>query len=91
MRAASYLGFHELQANIERDNPAAARKIGLRIIGNVETLIPENPRIGRPGRAPGTREFVVAQTPYLVPDRARRGTIDVLGVYHGARRRPDRS
>jgi toxin ParE1/3/4 len=53
-------------------------------------MIPENPRIGRPGRVPESRELVVAHTPYIVPYRLRPGTIEVLGVYHGARRWPDR-
>jgi toxin ParE1/3/4 len=79
-----------LQSYIEIDNPAAARRIILRIIECVETMIPENPRIGRPGRVPGSRELVVARTPYIVPYRLRRETIEVLGVHHGARRWADR-
>jgi toxin ParE1/3/4 len=38
---------------------------------------------------PGSRELVVARTPYIVPYRLRRETIEVLGVHHGARRWPD--
>ena len=53
-------------------------------------MIPENPGIGRSGRVPGTREFVVAHTPYIVPYRVRHGMVEVLRVYHGARRWPDR-
>jgi toxin ParE1/3/4 len=79
-----------IQSYIEIDNPTAARRITVRIIEYVETMIPENPRIGRPGRVPGSRELVVAHTPYIVPYRLRAGTIEVLGVYHGARRWPDR-
>ncbi len=78
-----------IQAYIENNNPTAARKITLRIIESVETMIPENPGIGRPGRVPGTRELVVAHTPYIVPYRLRHGMIEVLRVYHGARRWPD--
>ncbi|MBV9288751.1 MAG: type II toxin-antitoxin system RelE/ParE family toxin [Hyphomicrobiales bacterium] len=79
-----------LQDDIEGDNPIAARRIPLRIIESVETMIPENARIGRPGRVPGAREFVVAHTPYVVAYRLLHETIEVLGVYHGARRWPDR-
>jgi toxin ParE1/3/4 len=78
-----------LQAYIESDNPIAARKITLRMIESIETLIPKNPRIGRPGRVPGTRELVLAHTPYIVPYRLHHGTIEVIGVHHGARRWPD--
>jgi plasmid stabilization system protein ParE len=42
-----------LRANIEQDNPAAARRVVLRIIENVETLLPNNPEMGRPGRVSG--------------------------------------
>ncbi len=79
-----------IQAFIENNDPAAARKISLRIIDAVETMITEHPHVGRAGRVPGTHEFVVARTPYIVPYRVRRGTIEVLRVYHGARRWPTR-
>jgi toxin ParE1/3/4 len=79
-----------LQAYIERDAPLAARKTAQGIIEAVETMIPDNPRVGRPGRAPGTRELVIAGSPYIVPYRLRDGTIEILRVFHGARRWPDR-
>ncbi len=75
---------------IERDDPTAARKTALRIVEAVETLIPANPKVGRPGRVSGTRELVIARTPFIVPYRLREGTIEVLRVFHGARRWPDR-
>jgi toxin ParE1/3/4 len=78
-----------IQAFIEKNDPTAARTITLRIIDAVETMIPTNPKLGRPGRAPGTREFVVAGTPYIVPYKLTGGTIEVLRIYHGARRWPD--
>jgi toxin ParE1/3/4 len=80
----------ELRVRIFEDDPAAAQRIALRIIEAVETLIPENPRIGRPGRVSGTRELVVAKTPYIAPYRILGETIEVLRVFHGARRWPDR-
>ena len=80
----------ELRVRISEDDPAAAQRIALRIIEAVETLIPENPRIGRPGRVSGTRELVVAKTPYIAPYRILGETIEVLRVFHGARRWPDR-
>ena len=78
-----------VRAHIERDAPLAARKTALRIIEAVETMIPDNPRAGRPGRLPGTRELVISGTPYIVPYRLRSGTIEILRVFHGARRWPD--
>jgi len=79
-----------IETYIASDNPAAARKIVLRIIESMETMIGENPGIGRPGRVPGTREFVVPRTAYIVPYRVLHGAIEVVRVYHGARRRPER-
>jgi toxin ParE1/3/4 len=78
-----------LRVYIERDNPAAAQRVVLRIIHSVETLLPSNPEIGRPGRVPGTRELVIATTPFIVPYRLVGGMIQILRVYHGARRWPD--
>jgi toxin ParE1/3/4 len=56
-----------IQAFIEKNDPTAARKITLRIIDAVETIILANPDVGRPGRVPGTRELVVARSPMLSP------------------------
>src|SRR6478752_913267 len=59
-----------LPAYIEQDDPSAARRVALHIIENVienvETLLPGNPEIGRPGRVPGTRELVIPRTPFIV-------------------------
>jgi toxin ParE1/3/4 len=68
-------------------NPA--RRVVLHLIQNVEQLLPDNRQIGRAGRVPGTRELVVPRTPYIVPYRIQRTTIQILRVYHGARRWPD--
>jgi toxin ParE1/3/4 len=78
-----------LRAYIAEDNPAAARRVVLQIIQNVEQFLPGNPQIGRAGRVPGTRELVIPRTPYIVPYRFQRTTIQILRVYHGARRWPD--
>ena len=55
-----------LRAYIERDGPAAAQRVALRIIPNVETLLPNNPEMGRPGRVSGTRELVIPRTPFIL-------------------------
>ncbi len=51
------------RAYIEAESPAGAQRIVLRILHDVEHLLPDNPHIGRPGRVPGTRELVIPQTP----------------------------
>ncbi len=78
-----------LRAYIEEDDPAAARRVALHIIHNVEALLRNNPEMGRPGRVPGTRELVIPKTPFIVPYRLVGNTIQVLRIFHGARRWPE--
>jgi toxin ParE1/3/4 len=73
---------------IERD-PRAALRIYEAIRSQVAELA-THPGLGRPGRVSGTRELVVARTPYIVAytfDRALDAVV-VLRVLHGARRWP---
>jgi toxin ParE1/3/4 len=78
-----------LRAYIEQDNPLASQRIAAHIVHNVETLLPSSPEIGRPGRVPGTRELVIPRTPFIVPYRVVGNTIQILRVFHGARRWPE--
>jgi toxin ParE1/3/4 len=78
-----------LRAYIAQESPAGAKRTVLRVVGIVENLLPDNPHIGRPGRVPGTRELVIPQTPYIVPYRVRGEAVQILRVYHSARRWPD--
>jgi len=78
-----------LRAYIAEDSPATAQRTVRLIIGSIEQLLPDNPRMGRAGRVPGTRELVIPRTPYIVPYRLQRTTIQSLRVYHAARRWPD--
>jgi toxin ParE1/3/4 len=79
-----------LRAYIAEHDKAAAQRTVRHIIRNIEQLLSDNPNMGRPGRVPGTRELVVARTPTIVPYRIRNNRLQVLRVYHGARRWPDR-
>ncbi len=78
-----------LRAYIAEDDPAATQRVVLHIIRNIEQLLAGQPHMARPGRVPGTRELVIPRTPYIVPYRVRNNRIQVLRVYHGARRWPD--
>ncbi|MGJ0396385.1 MAG: type II toxin-antitoxin system RelE/ParE family toxin [Methylocystis sp.] len=78
-----------LRAYISQDNPPAAQRLALHILDTVETVLAENPHIGRPGRVPGTREFVIDKSPYIIPYRVKDNALQILRVYHGARRWPD--
>jgi toxin ParE1/3/4 len=79
-----------LQAYISADNPEAAQKLAMQIVSSVEINLPDNPHMGRPGRVNGTRELVITNTSYIVPYRIHSGVIQVLRVYHGVRRWPER-
>ena len=78
-----------LRAYIAEDNPAAAQEVALHILQNIEQLLPNNQPMGRPGRVPGTRELVIPKTPFVMPYRLQRNVIQILRVYHGARRWPE--
>ena len=73
---------------IARDNPDAAARIVERIATSVERLT-THPASGRPGRVPGTRELVIAGTPYIVPYRVRGATVEILRVLPAARKWPE--
>ena len=72
---------------IAQDNPAAASRMVSAITTAVQHLA-QYPAMGRPGRVPGTRELVVPDTPFIVPYRVREDTVQILRVFHAARRWP---
>ena len=78
-----------LRAHAEYD-PAAAKRVALHILYCVEQLLAENPKLGSPGRVPGTRELVIPKTPYIVPYRVSGTRIEIARVYHTSHRWPDR-
>ena len=77
----------EIYRYVAADDPRAAARVVERI-QNAVGLLAEIPRRGRPGRWPGTRELVVPRTPYIVPYRVAGDHIEILRVFHGARRWP---
>jgi toxin ParE1/3/4 len=78
--AANYIG---------RDNPMVSAKVKLKIARAV-SLLEQQPGVGRVGRISGTRELVVADTPYIVPYRLKADIVEVLRVYHSSKKWPDR-
>ena len=57
--------FLGIVAWIAANNPAAASRVGQRILDAVQYL-EDFLLLGRPGRSPGTRELVISRLPYLV-------------------------
>jgi toxin ParE1/3/4 len=72
---------------ISRDSPAAAQRVVFAIEGAVEVLA-RHPALGRPGCVEGTRELVIAGTPYVIPYGVRENRVEVLRVFHAARKWP---
>jgi toxin ParE1/3/4 len=78
-----------ISAYIARDNPTAARQIVDRIRDAV-VLLTTHPLMGRVGRINGTRELVIAGTPYIVAYRVRKGSVRILAVLHSSQRWPSK-
>jgi toxin ParE1/3/4 len=78
-----------LRDYIAEDSPRSAAAVAARIITAVE-LLQTQPHLGRPGRIPGTRELVVPNTPYVIPYRLRAGRLELIAVFHGRQKWPER-
>ena len=81
-----------LQAEIEfvaEENPSAAAGLAIQLFEATDHL-GKFPGMGRAGRVPGTRELVIPDTPYILPYRVRSGSVEILRVFHAARRWPER-
>lgn len=76
---------------IAREDPAAAQRLVQRIHQSV-SLLSNNPALGHPGRIDGTREIIVPDTCYIIPYRVmpRLDRIEILRVFHSARKLPER-
>lgn len=74
---------------IAQDNPKAAAEFAIHLRDSA-LILGEQPNLGRPGRLPGTRELVVSNFPYILPYRVRNDTVEILRVFHTARKWPDK-
>ncbi|RLQ23285.1 type II toxin-antitoxin system RelE/ParE family toxin [Seongchinamella sediminis] len=77
-----------IQDHIARDNRRAAWEVAQRVRKAVNQL-QEHPRMGRSGRVRGTMELVIPGLPYVVPYRLKDGDIQILSVFHEARKWPE--
>ena len=78
-----------LRDYIARENPGAAARTATRLLAAVDRLA-ELPNLGRPGRVSGTRELVVPGTRYVIPYRVRGERLEIIAVFHGRQRWPER-
>ncbi|MDR3544073.1 MAG: type II toxin-antitoxin system RelE/ParE family toxin [Desulfosporosinus sp.] len=72
---------------IAQDDPQAAANVDERIEEAARRLI-DFPNSGRLGRIEGTKEIVIARTPYVAPYQLVGDTVRILRVIHGARMWP---
>ncbi|WP_020565887.1 type II toxin-antitoxin system RelE/ParE family toxin [Methylosarcina fibrata] len=73
---------------IAKDSPKSAAKV-LSLIKERTVLLQDNPLLGRMGRVDGTRELVITGSPYILPYRLKENQIQILAVFHSARRWPE--
>ena len=78
----------EIYRYVAADDPRAAARVVERIQSSIR-LLADLPHRGRPGRWPGTRELVIPGTPHIVPYRVKSNLIEILRVFHSARRWPE--
>lgn len=74
---------------IARDSSAAAQGV-VAVIERTVALLAVHPALGRPGRVEGTRELVIPDMPYIIPYRVRDNRVEVLRVFHTARKWPEK-
>ena len=70
------------------DNPDAAVEVIIKIQAATEKL-EAFPNLGKTGRVEGTRELVIANTPYLLVYRVKGKTVEILRVLHSSKRYPN--
>jgi addiction module RelE/StbE family toxin len=89
IRETAYHDVERIYAWIARDSPRNAQSVIRRIDAAIEDKLAFFPFMGRPGRAAGTREWVVRGLPYIIVYRVDEGRdeLTVLSVFHGAQDR----
>jgi toxin ParE1/3/4 len=88
VREAAYRDLDEIHAWNAQERPTAADRVIDRIVRST-ALLGHFPFIGRAGKLPGTREWVVAGLPYVVVyavDEAA-DELTIIAVFHTARNR----
>jgi toxin ParE1/3/4 len=79
----------EMGEYLRSENAEAATRT-MRRVQHAANALGDFPYAGRRGRVEDTRELVVTGTPYVIPYRINRQTVEILRVFHGAMRWPDR-
>lgn len=88
LRSATRTRFEQLDF-IAAENPHAAVRLDEEIERQID-LLTQYPRMGREGRVKGTRELVLARTPFLAIYRVKGRRVEILRILHGAQQWPER-
>ncbi|MGO9356735.1 MAG: type II toxin-antitoxin system RelE/ParE family toxin [Xanthobacteraceae bacterium] len=77
---------------IEQESPQGALAMALAIRRGTDVLLGDYPEAGRVGRWRGTRELVIASTPFIVVYRLRERSarVEILRVLHGKQEWPQK-
>ena len=88
-RQAALNDLEAIREFIAQENPQAAARVRRAIRAAVERL-GAYPNLGRAGRAAGTRELIVPNTPYIVAYRVASSQLRILSIIHASRQWPRR-
>jgi toxin ParE1/3/4 len=76
-------------AYIAKDSPPMAAEF-VKHLRESAAALADHPNMGRAGRIAGTRELVIKRFSYILPYRVRDGAVEILRVFHTARKWPTR-
>jgi addiction module RelE/StbE family toxin len=71
---------------------ANSEEVAARVVTHIVTSVQHLatfPMSGRPGRVRGTRELVIANSPFIVAYGIEKERIVILAIYHGAQQWPE--
>ena len=74
-------------AYIAEDSPQSAKAVIERVKQGINTVC-VHPHLGRPGRVEGTREFIIARTPFIIVYCRHKSFLWVLNVLHTSKKYP---
>lgn len=78
-----------LHEYIAEESPQSVAEMVFRIHQAATVNLKEHPRMGKKGRVPGTRELVLAGTPYVLTYILENSEIHIVTVLHTSRRWPE--
>lgn len=71
---------------IYENDELAAQKVVSYIVERIETIIANNPSVGRAGRVLGTRELVLTKYPYIIPYFVKDDIVYIIRILHTSRK-----